>query len=167
MSTTLPAEGTDVTSLPPASAGGPTPGLYVVELESIKAAGKSKFPNQSGQYDDQVAVTWLIRKVMDSEADDWDALVGTTITRYPAFKMSKRANLRKWFEAHAKRDLEIGEVPDVSEVLHTLAKMHIAQEQGQNGLETHITLSPYDAPKKRRQSEPVPPPVEDDDELDF
>lgn len=181
MSTTLPAEGTDISTLPPATVGGPIPGLYIVELLSIKAAGKSKFPNKQGIYEDQAAVTWKIRKVLDTEHDDPDSLVGTTITRYPTFKMSKRANLRKWFEAHANRELEIGEQPDAKEVLNTLAKMHIAQEQGDNGLETHITLTPYVKPSKEaKATKPAPKPAsapepdddpegfrDDDDELDF
>lgn len=173
MSTTLPAEGTEIGTAPPATSGGTPLGLFLVEWLSAKSAGKSKFPNGQGIYEDQVAVTWKIRKVIDGDK----ALVGTTFTRYAAYKMSPRANLRLWLEAHAQRKIQDGEAFDVSQVRGTIAKAHIAQKQGQNGMETHVTLAPYEGKggaKSVPQPAPAPEPVDDpegftddEDDLDF
>lgn len=157
-----------LSALPPATnASRAIPGLYIVKLVSVWDAGKSQFANETtGEYDDQAGFRWEIVKVLDTEANDPAALVGTTITRYCKMTMGPRSNMRLFAEAHLGRKLEDAEQLDVDKILNTYAKMSVAQKQGQRGMETHVTMSPH----KKEKSAPAPPPlpaVEDDDEDPF
>ena len=156
-----------MTTLPPASnAGAIIPGLYIGELVSIKDAGRSKFPNEkTGEYDEQVCFTWKIRKVLDTEADNSDSLVGTQISRYPKKIMGPRSNMRLYAEAHLGRKLEDAESLNVAAIVGTFAKISVIQKDGDRGVETHVTLTPH---KKGEKAALVakPEPVEDED-LDF
>ncbi len=151
--------------MPPASnTGAIVPGLYIVQLDSIEDAGTSKFPNKDGSPRYQVMFAWTIKRVLDSEAPEPDALVGTRITRYPTKSMGRKANMRKWLEAHLNRELEDREQLAAADVIGSFAKMHVAIVDGEFGEETHITMQPYVRPAKATKPAPkVVEPAADDD----
>lgn len=159
---------TEMLTLPPATnAGKPVPGLYIGELVSIRDAGRSQFANDKGEYDEQVCFSWKVRKVLDSESDDPDSLVGTQITRYPKKSMGPRSNMRLYAEAHLGRKLEDAESLNVASIIGTLAKISVIQKDGERGVETHVTLTAHKKGEKAAPAKPAPVVEDDDDSLDF
>lgn len=157
-----------MTTLPPAkNASKAIPGLYIGELLNIRNAGASQFPDEkTGEYRDQVSYSWKIVKVIDSEADDPQSMVGETLTRYATLSMGTRSNMRLWAEAHLGRQLNEDEVLDIATIVGTFAKIHVAQKQGQRGLETHVTLTHVEPPKGKAKAAPAPPTTATDDDED-
>ena len=156
-----------MTTLPPATnAGKAIPGLYIGELVSIRNAGPSQFADEkTGEYRDQVTYTWKLRKVIDTEATDATALVGTLLTRYATLSMGPRSNMRLWAEAHLGRKLEEDEQLNVSAIVGTFAKIHVAEKDGQRVRETHVTLAQYEKPAKAAaKPAPEPEPVDDNED---
>lgn len=154
------------TTLPPARKGGTPMGLYIMQLDDLLDAGTSQFADNNGVYNEQAKWVCTIVEVIDSEADDEDALIGTKWIKYTNQNMGKKANMRKFTEAFLGRELDENEEADVDELVGSYAKVHLAEKQGDKGTEVHVTMTPSKGPKraakpaKKRAVDP-----EDDDDF--
>lgn len=148
-------------TLPPASRGGTPPGLYIMKLVDVLDAGKSQFADKDGNYPSQAKWVCKIVKVIDTEAVDRDALINTEWWKWTTLGMGPRSNMRKFTEAFAGRTLEDDEALNVDEIIDNYAKVHLAEKQGERGIEMHVTMTPYKA--ERKAAKPKLEPVEDPD----
>ncbi len=159
-------------TLPPARKGGVPMGLYVMQLTDIFDAGQSQFADNNGVFNQQAKWVCTIVEVIDTEADDPDELIGTTYTKYTNQNMAKKANMRKFTEAFLGRDLDENEQADIDEIIGSYAKVHLAEKQGDKGIEVHVTMTPSKGPKRAAKKPKAAPVVdeediEDDDAPDF
>ena len=164
MSATQPQE-QRLGTLPPATRGGTPPGLYIMQLVDVLAAGKSQFADRNGNFQEQARWVCKIVKVIDSEARDPQALINTEWWKWTTLGMGPRGNMRKFTEAFADRQLDDDEALDVDEIIGKYAKVHLAEKQGDKGaMEIHVTMTPYKAERKASKPKPtvVEAPADDD-----
>lgn len=139
-----------------------------MELVDVLDAGLSKFADSKGVYQKQARWVCKIVKVIDTEASDPESLIGSEVWKWTTMGMGPRGNMRKFTEAFANRTLEDDEQADVEEIIGKYAKVHLAQKQGENGVEIHWTMTPYvserRAGKPKPAAAPTPPPAADDDD---
>ncbi|HLI51011.1 MAG TPA: hypothetical protein VKU87_04395 [Thermomicrobiaceae bacterium] len=144
---------------PNSTSGGATPeGVYGVRLVSMDM---EHF--EDGPYGPQDRVKWIfgIEKVIDTDYDDPESLVGKEIWAFTSNSMHIMSTMRKHAAALLGHEIEDGENVQPSDLIGKQAKANVGPHTKKDG--TLTTKLAYLQPVKGKRPAPVQAP--DDDEV--